>query len=303
MPTQTTFVTVLCVCLLTLGCSDGNAPEVVGGGNACTPSVGDPPELHAGFRSSRYGVDPFPTPEWWTTTATTYAAGMGGATPAGVWLVGTINDDGTCHLTFPAPATAPATVTFSDTDLNEEYLAYFDQHGVKVWLQVEPGNAAVSDLMDLVLAQYGQHPSVIGFGVDVEWYQYSESVAPTGTPVTDAEAEAWVTQARGFDPSYTVFVKHWETGFLPPTARDGLMFISDSQEVTSRESLVAEFEVWGCRYAPAPVGFQIGYDPDRSWWSNYQNPPVEIGQAIVEAVPNTGGLFWVDFTITEVFPP
>ena len=45
-------------------------------------------------------------------------------------------------------------------------------------------------LIDLLYQQYGHHPSVIGFGVDVEWYR--KDLAKFGKPVTDAEAQAWL---------------------------------------------------------------------------------------------------------------
>jgi hypothetical protein len=34
-----------------------------------------------------------------------------------------------------------------------------------------------------------------------------------------------------------------------------------------------------------------------------QDPPKDIGNALVENIPNTTSLFWVDFTIKEIFPP
>ena len=37
--------------------------------------------------------------------------------------------------------------------------------GVQVWLQVEPADADVPPLIDLVLERYAAHPSVIGFGI------------------------------------------------------------------------------------------------------------------------------------------
>jgi hypothetical protein len=54
-------------------------------------------------------------------------------------------------------------------DGNEEALTLFDEMGAQVWLQVEPGNAPVEDLIHIVLERYGHHPSVVGVGVDVEW--------------------------------------------------------------------------------------------------------------------------------------
>jgi len=37
---------------------------------------------------------------------------------------------------------------------------------VQVWLQVEPGDVPVEDLIHLMLDRYGHHPGVIGVGVD-----------------------------------------------------------------------------------------------------------------------------------------
>jgi hypothetical protein len=33
------------------------------------------------------------------------------------------------------------------------------------------------------------------------------------------------------------------------------------------------------------------------------DPPADIGLALLDAVPNTAGLYWVDFTVREVFEP
>ena len=60
----------------------------------------------------------------------------------------------------------------------------------EVWLQVEPGNAPVEELIHIVLDRYGHHSCVVGVGVDVEWYKSIDK--PEGQPVSDAEAEAWL---------------------------------------------------------------------------------------------------------------
>jgi len=172
---------------------------------------------------------------------------------------------------------------------------------VRVWLQVEPGHAPVEELIHLVLGEYGTHPCVVGFGIDVEWYQSTER--PEGKPVTDEEAAAWLAAIRSHDPSDRLFLKHWEASKLPPTLRDGLLFIDDSQILPSLDAMVAEFAAWGRSFAPAPVAFQFGYPSDRPWWRQLADPPGDIGRAILAAVPNAAGLYWVDFTVLDVFPP
>ncbi len=139
-----------------------------------------------------------------------------------------------------------------------------------------------------MLERYGNHPSVVGFGIDVEWYQSTER--PEGKPVTDAEAAAWLAAIRSHDPDYRLFLKHWEAAKLPPTLRDGLLFIDDSQILPSLDAMVAEFAEWGRSFAPAPVAFQFGYPSDRPWWRQLDDPPRDIGQAILAAVPNAAGL-------------
>jgi hypothetical protein len=252
----------------------------------------------AGFRYSSYGPPYDPGPEYWVDVGRQMAEKFEGAVPQGIWIVSIINGEST-FANFPTGIDSPY-ILDTPADGNEAALTLFDEQGVQVWLQVEPGMAPVEDLIHAMLNQYGHHPSVIGVGVDVEWYRSGD--VPEGKPVSDEEARAWVAAARSHGKQYRVFLKHWEIGWMPPGERDGLVFIDDSQEFDSLDSMVAEFKEWGDAFAPAPVGFQFGYRADKPWWSNFDDPPGEIGQAILKAVPNTEGLYWVDFTVLEVFP-
>ena len=227
------------------------------------------------------------------------AARFPGSVPGAVWIVGKLKGQG-CELSFPGESDNPL-VQFTAQDGNEEALDLFDQAGYEVWLQVEPGNAPVEELIHRMLERYGHHPSVVGVGVDVEWYKSVDE--PDGQAVTDAEALAWLAAARAHDPDYRLFLKHWLIEKMPPTARDGLFFIDDSQILPSLDAMVDEFAAWGRAFAPAPVGFQIGYETDRPWWKQLQDPPLDIGRRLLAAAPNTQGIYWVDFTVLEVFPP
>ena len=117
--------------------------------------------------------------------------------------------------------------------------------------------APMEPLIDLVLERYGHHPSVIGLGLDVEWYR--STTTPEGQAVTDAEARTWLAAIRRHNPAHRLFLKHWEQAKMPPTVRDGITFIDDSQIFPSLDAMVAEFRRWGEAFAPAPVGFQFGY--------------------------------------------
>lgn len=256
--------------------------------------------LGAGFRYSTYGPPRNPGPDYWVSVGERMSAKFPGSHPEAIWIVSNFMGKGYTSLSFHADTDDKYIVsTYADT--NEDALTQFDKKGFKIWLQVEPADAGMLTLIDLVLKQYKHHPSVIGFGVDVEWYKSDGS--PEGTPVTDAEAEAWVKAIRKINPKYQLFLKHWDPAWLPPTYRDGIIFIDDSQQFESFDQMKTEFAAWGQHFAPAKVGFQYGYPVDRAWWGNLSDPPADIGNAILANTPNTASLFWVDFTVLEIFPP
>lgn len=103
-----------------------------------------------------------------------------------VWIIGSLQDDGV-HLEFDRPdwltvewlAEKPYrgldSIAFGEPDVeghvsHEDYFDYFDEKGIRVYLQVEPGFSDVKTLMDILMEEYGSHPCIAGFGVDVEWY-------------------------------------------------------------------------------------------------------------------------------------
>src|SRR5262245_43034306 len=262
--------------------------------------------LRAGLRASNYGISPFPSPTWWVSSIQSMASRFQQSTGEQVAVVVEVSGGGGkngcwAHFPDPSPGTAKPNVRFETTDLFESTFAAFDQAGINVWVQVEPARCDVPMLIDLVMQQYGHHPSVIGFGVDVEWYR--KDLSRHGKPVTDAEAQAWVTQTTSYAPGYQVFLKHWLVEKMPPTYRTGLVFIDDSQGHGSLQAMVDEFSLWGQAFAPAAVGFQYGYQSDRRWWRKLSDPPKTIGDALLAAIPNTRDLLWVDFTAYDIWPP
>lgn len=255
--------------------------------------------IGAGFRYSAYGPAYDPGPAYWARVGREMAARFPGARPEAIWIVGRLEGRGV-RLSFPVPAGDPLIKGTAEDD-SEAALALFDEQGFKVWLQVEPGFADVEKQIHLVLGRYARHRCVQGVGVDLEW---NRSTNPDGgEPVSDAEAAGWLKAARRHNPSYRLFLKHFKPEVMPPTLREGLLFVDDSQIFPSLDAMVAEFAGWGKRFAPAPVSFQFGYQSDRPWWAKLEDPPGEIGRRILAAVPNTESLIWVDFSVLEVFPP
>jgi Secretion system C-terminal sorting domain len=259
--------------------------------------------VRAGLRSSVYGFNSFPDTTWWLNASSDMASRFPAASPSVIWILGYTTDNG-CYLNFPNPYPDSSfnKVFFSSKDGNEVYLNYFDEKGVKVWLQVEPGFADVSTLIDLALTQYGHHPCVIGFGVDVEWFKTSASNNDEGEAVTDAEAEAWGSRIKSYNKDYLLFTKHWLIEKMPPTFRTDMVFVDDSQIFQKMDDMVSEFADWAEAFAPAKVAFQYGYDSDKPWWSNLPDPPKNIGDEILKRCSNVSDLYWVDFTAYDIWP-
>ena len=254
----------------------------------------------AGIRSSTYGRPNDPGPGYWARTGTEIAAKFPGAKPEAIWIVSRLKGRGT-EMSFPVPPGGEPLITGMPEDLSEPVLQLFDRLGYRVWLQTEPGWAPVDQAFHVMLDRYGHHKCVIGVGVDVEWHRSNNP--DLGDPVTDEMAGAWLAAARSHDPSYRMFLKHFREDVMPPTVRDGILFVDDSQIFTSLDHMIDEFAKWGRTFAPAPVGFQYGYQTDKPWWGPMKDPVKEIGDRILAATPNTEMLIWVDFSVRDVFPP
>ena len=271
-------------------------------------SLLDSDSVYAGFRASRlYHIYPdqeFPPKAYWLKVGNEMAAKFENAQPAGIWIVGLYQSSGVVSLGFPSPGGNYDKITFSGSDLNEDYLNYFDENNLKVWLQVEPGSANIDTLMHLVLNRYKHHPSVIGFGIDIEWYQ--ADIHPEGGKISNEAAEHWENVLHKIDTSYSLFIKHYNQNWMPPDYRGKLFFVDDSQDFNWDDDgfqlMIDEYKDWGAAFTPNASGFQFGYPADENWWSEFDDPPQTIGQALIDNIPECKGIFWVDFTITDIFP-
>jgi hypothetical protein len=261
----------------------------------------------AGARSSRYGISPFPSTTGWGKALSTMSGYFSGSTPTAVWLVGEILFNGKSSgqgFNFPNPGGSwDKTIKFSSSDQNEQYLDYFDAHGIKVFLQFEPGFSPFNQLVDIVKKRYGDHPSVIGIGVDVEWYQ-AQNDCDCNKKLSDSTAKSWEQKVTSVDPDWKLFVKHYDSGDLPPSYRGGLIFIDDSEQNGSYSNFKSEMINFAKKFNPNPVVFQIGYPSDKGWWKNRPKPiPQSIGTALASAAPQAEvGVIWVDFSLRDVLP-
>ena len=214
-----------------------------------------------------------------------------------------------CRLNFPFPENSdvPPGLTDDDEDFNESYLTAFDIAGFDVWLQVEAGYADIVKVAKIVMTKYKNHKCVKGFGVDVEWYRNVEDGKP-GQMLTDEVAQNVDAAVKSVNPSYSVFVKHWETGYLPPSYRgvnNDMIFVTDSQDFGgNRSALTKHYRDWANYYEPNPVFFQIAYEDDEDIWNSFDNPLADYGEYILTHIEDSSqkrGIIWVDFTFNEAY--
>ena len=265
--------------------------------------------VYVGWRSSVYGHQQDKPPSYWVDVAEEMSSRFDDSQPSGIWIVGVLHGSKVCYLQFPNRDGAyHSNIEFASDDQNEEYLDAFDNAGVKVWLQVEPGNADVDALIDLVLNEYKHHSCVIGFGVDVEWLESDPYI--NGRRVTNKEATEWLERVKSHNSSYTLFLKHWRPDRMPSIYPADIVFINDGCDASNMDEMVDWFKSWGNTFSDAKVGFQVGYDldtngddqTDKDWWSTLEDPPKEIGDVLIDSISNCEYIYWVDFTILDVFP-
>jgi len=243
------------------------------------------------------------TPQYFVTTANTLASKFSGSTPAMVWVVGGIqgSNNEICWLNFPHSGSVTG-VQFSSTDQNEAFLDAFDAAGMKVWLQVEPADADMNTLIDLVMNQYKSHSCVIGFGIDAEWY-HARTVTD-GAQITSANAQSWLNHlTTTFGSKYKMFLKHWTwTNHLPSYQNANLVYISDSSAHGSLNNMISDFSNWANYYSSSEVGYQICYQNDKTWWNTYADPFKTISTAILNAIPSCKEIYWTCETILSKYP-
>jgi hypothetical protein len=297
---STSAAVLTCFVLLTLACAEKPAEKTV---PPQTAPGGPAKVVYAGVRSSKYGIKPFPEPAAWERAIGAMNGYFPGSSPCGIWIVGTMaKTPRFTHLEFPSDGKSLPNIEFEAADKHEPYLDYFDTAGIKVFLQVEPANADMATLIDLVLGRYKHHPCVIGFGVDVEWNKTADH-PETGMAVDDATARAWEEKVKSHNPAYRLFLKHWDEKWMPPAYRGDVVFVDDSQIFPDMESMIREFsESWAPAFYPNLVVFQIGYNSDKPWWSKLPDPPKTLGEAIRKRVRQDMGIIWVDFSLRDVLP-
>lgn len=270
----------------------------------------------AGLRTSRYGISPYPEPIGFHHTQYTMIGYFPKAAPVMIWTTGVIWDPGECHLYFPNDDNYPTdNISYSNEDLNEDYLTYFDSVGIKVFLQIEPGDADMETLIDIVFGRYKNHSSVIGFGVDVEWYECADN--EWGKKVDDATAKEWEDMVKTHKDSYQLFLKHPDRtpSRFPKTYRGDIIFVNDCEGLTSKNSpdtgfvdyendFLGVMKTFADTFYPNTIFFQIGYPSSADLWNDFDPKPKVMGDDLEKTCQTDQelGIFWVDFGMNGVLP-
>ncbi len=181
---------------------------------------------------------------------------------------------------------------------HENYLRLMDSLGVAVFPEIFPSKEKGTDIIreiDYWLGRFGHHPSVAGFGIDLEYFEKA----------TDERAKAWDQHIKKYNSRYRLFLRHYSPDYMPPTYRGkGDIIFVDSASEAELEVLNDVFKSWADRFAPATCIFQIGYPADEDnmagsnaggWWK-LQDPIKDWGNMILATVYHPGqelGLVWV----------
>ena len=274
------------------------------------------PDVHfAGIRSCYYGFGDnargerkFPTPDEAVAVMKNIAKKFGdGTLPSAVWIIGgiiTMQDNAICRLEFEETATNDPNIEFNNYDKHTPYLNKFDEEGVKVYLQVEPGRAKMEELIRLCLEKYGHHPSVAGFGVDVEWYPSDgETNGPdekVQEPLTQSRLIKLDSLVKSYNPNFKVMAKHFNANYVGGRPVSDVIYIHSGQGYGSMSGLASEFASWADRFYPNEVGYQLGYPDDYKWWKSLNDPIKDISKAVFKIMKNKDqkiNIYWVDFSI------
>ncbi len=284
------------------------------------------PVTYAGWRSSDYGIETSTgvaqsNTKYYVNVAKGMVKQYPGAIPAGYYTVGYIGDStGTVLPSQLQSALGTMSSVSYDTQADPgAMLTAADAAGMKIILAVEPGNVNLPTLATKMLTYYKSHPSLAGFGVDVEWYKgQSGTVA-----MTAADATTLRNAIEAVNPDYKLVLKHYTPQMLPKGV-DHVVYLTDTCLFSSFDDAMNRpfaqegggYIAWVDYFAPNPVAFQFGYNSetldgetpdDQAWWGplgTEGKPAKVITDAIITARPDAQiyASYWVDFTIKTQFP-
>jgi hypothetical protein len=197
-------------------------------------------------------------------------------------VVAQANLDGFVYLPFPITSNNYLK-SYSEVDDGELYLDEFDANGLNVILSIQPLNANITQIIEILLSRYGHHPSIIGVNIDLEW---KESGVPNY--VNNEERDQYLNELKKYNSDYRLFLTYFKNYTHFPQDDESLVILYDGQSDIQQDLLREYREL--AEYFNV-VGIYTGYFTS--------SPPTASQDSILAAVPDTAYIIHTDDVTTE----
>lgn len=201
------------------------------------------------------------------------------------------------------PSGLSGDISFGASDQYEALLAALDAQGARVVLEVEPGFAPAGQLAGVVMAAYGQHACLVGFGINVT---HSCVAAPSATArLSDSAAAYVVALVQAQYQTARLYLRAASANVLPQTARNGILFIDDQSGFPTRGEAIAAMQTWATTFSAGQVSFPVGAAADAAWWCQSSDvyAAATLVSALMQAPPaNLAGIYWSANSLGQMFP-
>lgn len=153
----------------------------------------------------------------------------------------------------------------------EQYLQQFESDGLQVILSIQPLEANITELIDILLSRYGGYSNIIGINVDMEWKE-------SGSPyhATNSERDAWLNKIKSYNPSYKLFLTNFQDYTYFPQDVADLVILYDGEGAT-QHTLLQEYKQLAEHFSS--VGLYTGYSS--------ATPQAASVERILDSVPKT----------------
>jgi hypothetical protein len=274
----------------------------------------------AGWRSSYYGTQGNghgqTDPAYFVCVSQSEANKYPGSKAGGIYVLGGIGTSETNMPFSKPPGSANIANVFYDTTGDwgpnpEPFLNAFDAAGMEIILQVEPGKADISQLATMILNNFKNHPCIVGFGVDVEWWNSSGN--SNSNPIPVSIVNSLVNAVHAINPLYKVVIKHYDSSVLP-SGISGVTYLLDGCGYNNFSEAVLDYVNWAQTFSSpnTDIGYQMLYvsiggdclPNDHNWWGSLNNPEVQLISAVYASVPTAKVYcsYIVDFSLLLTYP-
>lgn len=248
-------------------------------------------DFFIGTTGSRYGINPFPNAELWVDYLKKLSSIDKDAQMSILWAVGTYKSDG-MKLSYPGHDTPKNNIYYSDIDYNEDYLTYFDNNDIKVYLLIEPGIVSAADIINDILERYSSHKSVAGVCVDLEWYRGGNN-----NNVYLKDIGRWLNTVLYFNDEYKLMVKHWNIKKIEPLLNESVVYIQSMQGITNIDELKRRHSLWVRKFYPCHVGLEVGFEKNIKLGGDFDVSINSIHNEIIELSAEKSSIYWNESTL------